>query len=83
MTVRELYNWCKAFKYKDAEVYLVKDWEQVDEGGNLNDLYRLNDITYQCVVVDMGMDFENVYEALLEVSDEQARATINKDGLLT
>lgn len=79
MTVRELYNWCKAFKYKDAEVYLVKDWEQVDEGGNLNDLYRLNDITYQCVVVDMGMDFENVYEALLEVSDEQARATINKN----
>ena len=79
MTVRELYNWCKAFKYKDAEVYLVKDWEQVDEGGNLNDLYRLNDMTYQCVVVDMGMDFENVYEALLEVSDEQARATINKN----
>jgi len=78
MTVRQLYNWCKAFKYKDAEVYLVKDWEQVDEEGNLNDLYRLNDMTYQCVVVDMGMDFENVYEALLEVSDEQARATINK-----
>jgi hypothetical protein len=35
-------------------------------------------MTYQCVVVDMGLDFENCYEALLEVSDEQARATINK-----
>ena len=79
MTVRELYNWCKAFKHKDAEVYLVKDWEQVDEEGYLTDLYRLNDMTYQCVVVDMGMDFENCYEALLEVSEEQARATINKD----
>ena len=77
MTVRELYNWCKAFKYKDAEVYLVKDWEQVDEDGNLTDLYLLNDMTYQCVVVDMGMDFENCYEALLEVSEEQARYTVN------
>ena len=80
MTVRELYNWCKAFKNKDAEVYLVKDWEAVDEEGNLTDLYRLEDMTYQCVVVDMGMDFENVYEALLEVSNEPARYTVNKNN---
>ena len=44
MTVKDLYNWCKACRHKEAEVYLVKDWEEVDEDGNLNDLYRLRDI---------------------------------------
>lgn len=25
MTVRDLYNWCKAYRYKDAKVYMVGD----------------------------------------------------------
>ncbi len=33
MTVKELYDWCRAYRHKDAEVYLVKDWEQIDESG--------------------------------------------------
>ena len=61
MTVKDLYNWCKACRHKEAEVYLVKDWEEVDEDGNLNDLYRLRDITTQVVIVDEGMSFKDVY----------------------
>lgn len=72
MTVRDLYNWCKAFRHKDAEVFLVKDWEQCDENGSLTDLYRLKDVTYQVNIVDMGMDFKEDYEVLLDVSDMRA-----------
>ena len=72
MTVRELYNWCKACKHKEAEVYLVKDWEQVDENGVLTDLYRLKDIITQVEVIDDGLDFTDVHEVLLEVEEERA-----------
>ncbi len=72
MTVRELYNWCKACKHKEAEVYLVKDWGQVDENGVLTDLYRLKDIITQVEVIDDGLDFTDVHEALLEVEEERA-----------
>ena len=80
MTVRELYNWCKAFRHKDAEVFLVKDWGQVDENRNLTDLYRLRDISYQCVVIDAGMDFIDQYEALLDVEENPAIPTINHES---
>ena len=78
MTVRELYNWCKAFRHKEAEVYLVKDWEQCDDDGNLTDLYRLRSMCHQVVVIDAGMDFVDVTEALLEVEEEPAIFRINK-----
>ena len=79
MTVKDLYNWCKACRHKEAEVYLVKDREEVDEDGNLNDLYRLRDITTQVVIVDEGMNFKDVYEVLLDVDTERAHAEIHRD----
>ena len=80
MTVRELYNWCKACRHKEAEVYLVKDWEKVDEDRNLTDLYRLSDITTQCVIIEAGLDFIDKYEALLVVEEKPAIPTINHES---
>ena len=72
MTVRELYNWCKACRNKEAEVYMVKDWDQVDENGTLTDLYRLKDISTQYIILDDGLDFVDVPEVLLEFEEERA-----------
>lgn len=72
MTVRELYNWCKACRNKDAEVYMVKDWDQVDENGTLTDLYKLKDINTQYIILDDGLDFVDVTEVLLEFEEERA-----------
>lgn len=72
MTVRELYNWCKACRNKDAEVYMVKDWDQVDENGTLTDLYKLKDINTQYIILDYGLDFVDVPEVLLEFEEERA-----------
>ena len=72
MTVKELYNWCKTCRYKDAEVYLVKDWEDVDEQGVLRDLYRLRNITIQTHIYESGLGWEEEQEALLEVEEERA-----------
>ena len=58
MTVRDLYNWCKACRYKDAKVYMVGDWEEVDEDGLLTDLYELDDVVTQTQLIDMGLDWE-------------------------
>lgn len=76
MTVKELYNWCKAYPHKEAEVYLCKDWEEVDDNGMLTDLYELQDVTYQRNVVDMGMDFKDQYEVILCFADKKADAEI-------
>ena len=72
MTVRELYNWCKACKHKEAEVYLCKDFEQLDEDGNLTDLYRLRDISTQTVIVDDQIDFTDLTEVILDFEEERA-----------
>lgn len=72
MTVKELYNWCKACRNKDAEVYMVKDWDQVDENGTLTDLYKLKDISTQSIILDDGLDFVDVPEVLLEFEEERA-----------
>lgn len=72
MTVRELYNWCKACRNKDAEVYMVKDWDQVDENGILTDLYKLKDINTQYIILDGGLDFVDVPEVLLDFEEERA-----------
>ena len=78
MTVRELYNWCKAYRNKDAEVYLVKNWEEFDEQGCLTDLYRLHNICDQVVVEDTGMDFRDTHEVLLEFEEEKATYFIER-----
>ena len=72
MTVRELYNWCKACRHKEAEVYLCKDWEQVDENGILTDLYHLTDVTEQTVLIDDGIDFVDMHEVLLCFDEQRA-----------
>ena len=72
MTVRELEKWCKSYKHKEAEVYLCKDWADIDENGMLNDLYRLNDITSQLRIVDDGLDFIDIDEVILCFDEEKA-----------
>ena len=72
MTVRDLYNWCKAFKDKSAEVYLCKDFGQLDDNGNLSDLYRLRDISTQTIFDFDGFDSDDVTEVILDFEDERA-----------
>ena len=78
MTVRELYNWCKAQRNKDAEVYVCKDWEQIDGEGNLTDLYRVRDVVMHRRVIDVGLYFEEECECILVV-DETRAVACNKD----
>ena len=46
MKVSELLKELKKMP-KDAEVYLCKDWDELDEENCLIDLYRLNDVCEQ------------------------------------
>ena len=77
MKVKDLIAELKKIKDKDSEVYLVKDWDQVDEEGHLTDLYRLSEVTSQFLIVDMGMDWEEEEEIILYFEEQQATATIN------
>ena len=70
MTVKELYDWCKTQKDKNAEVYMCKDYEQIDEDGNLTDLYRLKGISTQTRSLDMGFDWEEETDVILEFSSD-------------
>lgn len=65
MTVGELKKALKGYKNED-EVFMVKDWEVVDEDGHLTELAELKDVTNQRIVVDMGLDFEDHNQVLLE-----------------
>ena len=65
MTVGELKKALKGYK-ESCEVYLVKDWEACNENGELTELESLKDVTSQRVVVDMGLDFEDLTQILLE-----------------
>ena len=70
MTVKKLYDWCKTQKDKNAEVYMCKDYEQIDEDGNLTDLYRLKGISTQTRILDMGFDWEEETDVILEFSSD-------------
>ena len=70
MTVKELYDWCKTQKDKNAEVYMCKDYEQIDEDGNLTDLYRLKGISTQTRILVMGFDWEEETDVILEFSSD-------------
>lgn len=61
---------------KDAEVFLCKDWEMLDENGQLCDLYRLNDVCHQVNIVDEGLEFKEYYEVILCFDNERAHAEI-------
>lgn len=81
MTVAEAIKQLKKYP-KDADIYLVKDWEQeCDEQGCFQILYRLRSITYQELVVEDGMDGKNVTEVLLDCEEEPAQGSIGKEGL--
>ena len=56
---------------QDAEVYVVGDWEKDDEFGNLSDLKPVYDVSSQNVVIETGMDFEDVTEVLIEVREAE------------
>lgn len=70
MTIKEF---IKALKHypQDAEVYVVGDWEKYDEFGNLSDLKPVYDVNSQNVVIETGMDFEDVTEVLIEVREAE------------
>lgn len=70
MTIKEF---IKALKHypQDAEVYVVGDWEKYDEFGNLSDLKPVYDVSFQNVVIETGMDFEDVTEVLIEVREAE------------
>ena len=56
---------------QDAEVYVVGDWEKYDEFGNLSNLKAVYDLSSQNVVIETGMDFEDVTEVLIEVREAE------------
>ena len=61
---------------KDCEIYLCKDWEQLDDNGNLCDLYRLQDVTSQTYYEDMGIECVEVTEVIMDFGNVK-RATDN------
>ena len=56
---------------QDAEVYVVGDWEKYAEFGNISDLKPVYDVSSQNVVIETGMDFEDVTEVLIEVREAE------------
>ena len=70
MTIKEFIKALKQYP-QDAEVYVVGDWEKFDAYGNLTDLKAVYDVTSQNIVIDMGMDFEDVTEVLIEVREAE------------
>ena len=55
MTAGELIKALRAYP-KDAEVYIVDNWEAVDEDGLLTELREVNEVSVQHKVIDMGLD---------------------------
>ena len=51
---------------KDCEIYLCKDWEQLDDNGNLTNLYRLQDVTSQSYYEGMGIECVEVTEVIMD-----------------
>ena len=68
MTVKELKNALKGLP-ADAEVYVVRNWESVDEWGNLTDIAEVRDVHTQTVTVDEGLDFQDYTEVLIEMAE--------------
>lgn len=61
---------------KDCEIYLCKDWEQLDDNGNLCDLYRLQDVTSQTYYEDMGIECVEVTEVIMDFGNVNEEPTI-------
>lgn len=65
MTKAELLSELKGYKMTD-HIYLVKNWSRCDEDGNLSELAEITSVTSQRIVIDMGLDFEDETQILLE-----------------
>lgn len=70
MTIKEFIKALKQYP-QDAEVYVVGDWDKYDEFGNLTDLKPVYDVSSQNIVIDTGLDFEDVTEVLIEVREAE------------
>lgn len=70
MTIKEFIKALKQYP-QDAEVYVVGEWEKYDEFGNLSDLKPVYDVSSQNIVIDTGLDFEDVTEVLIEVREAE------------
>lgn len=70
MTIKEFIKALKQYP-QDAEVYVVGDWEKYDEFGNLSDLKPVYDVSSQNIVIETGLDFEDVTEVLIEVREAE------------
>lgn len=71
MTVRELREALKGYD-ETAEVYLVRDWIQTNEMGEITSLSRLREVVDQRVVIDTGFDFEDETQVLLDFEENIA-----------
>ena len=69
MTVGELKKALRGYK-DSSEVFLVKNWEAFNENGELTELASLRSVTEQRVVIDMGLDFEDATQVLLEFEED-------------
>lgn len=63
MTIKEFIKALKQYP-QDAEVYVVGDWDKYD-------LKPVYDVSSQNVVIDTGLDFEDVTEVLIEVREAE------------
>lgn len=70
MTIKEFIKALKQYP-QDAEVYVVGDWEKYYEFGNLSYPKPVYDVRSQNVVIDTGMDFDDVTEVLIEVREAE------------
>lgn len=68
MTVGELREALKGYD-ETAEVYLVRDWIQTNEMGEITSLSRLREVVDQRVVIDTGFDFEDEIQVLLDFEE--------------
>jgi len=68
MTVRELRHALVGLP-PEAEIYVVRDWERVDDYGNLDDLAEVEGVHTQRVTVDEGLDFRDILEVLIEMRE--------------
>lgn len=68
MNVRELREALKGYD-ETAEVYLVRDWIQTNEMGEITSLSRLREVVDQRVVIDTGFVFEDETQVLLDFEE--------------
>lgn len=78
MTVGELMNELRKLP-KDAEIFQVKDWDDLDEEGHYLDLYRLDYLIEDTIYVDTGWDFEEERHIIFGFESSRAKPIINMD----